>query len=98
MKLIPIIASGLVITVTCALANVRCEENQHHIVITRNGKHVLTYHKTVQIPSGIEEKYGRSGFIHPISTPSGKIITDDYPVPHHSHQHGMFFAWKKASF
>ena len=98
MKLIPIIASGLVITVTCALANVRCEENQHHIVITRNGKHVLTYHKTVKPPPGIEEKYGRSGFIHPISTPSGKIITDDYPVPHHSHQHGMFFAWKKASF
>ena len=53
MKLIPVIASGLVITVTCALANVRCEENQHHIIITRNGKHVLTYHKTVKIPPGI---------------------------------------------
>ena len=46
----------------------------------------------------MDAKYGRSGFIHPITTPTGKIITDGYPLPHHSHQHGIFFAWRSATF
>lgn len=79
------------------LAEVVCTENDDSIVITRAGHHVLTYHKTAKVPEGVDPKYARSGFLHPISTPSGRVVTDDYPVPHHSHQHGLFFAWKKAS-
>lgn len=75
-----------------------CRETEEHLVITRNGQHVLTYQKKAKVPEGVEEKYARSGFIHPISTPSGRVVTDDYPVPHHSHQNGVFFAWRKASF
>ena len=98
MTLICCIALGFTLTVISALGDAHCEVNEDYIIITRNGNHVLTYHKTVIIPAGVEGKYGRSGFIHPISTPSGKVITDDYPLPHHSHQHGMFFAWKKATY
>lgn len=79
-------------------AQVVCEQSAEHIVIKRNGKHVLTYNKTVAVPSGVAPKHGRSGFIHPISTPSGRTITDGYPMPHHTHQHGLFFAWRNASF
>ncbi len=75
-----------------------CTQDKDHIVITNNGHHVLTYHKTARAPQGVDPKYARSGFIHPISTPTGRILTDDYPVPHHSHQHGLFFAWRKATF
>jgi hypothetical protein len=98
MKLVCRIALAFILTITSLQADVHCEENKNHIVITRNGQHVLTYQKTVIVPNGVDTKYGRSGFIHPISTPAGKIITDDYPLPHHSHQHGLFFAWKKATF
>ena len=78
--------------------NVKCVENSTHIIIHRNGKHVLTYNKEAKVPEGVDPKYARSGFIHPISTTSGKVITDDYPLPHHSHQNGLFFAWKKATY
>ena len=98
MKLVRNIAWGIIIAISPTLADVQCVENENHIVITRNGNHVLTYHKTAITPAGVEDKYARSGFIHPITTPSGKVITDDYPLPHHSHQHGIFFAWKKASY
>ena len=84
-------------TLSSGLAEVVCTENDDSIVITRSGRHVLTYHKTAKVPEGVDPKYARSGFLHPISTPSGRVVTDDYPVPHHSHQHGLFFAWKKAS-
>ena len=59
-----------------------CEERKDEIVITRNERHVLTCHKTAKVPEGVEAKYARSGFIHPISTPAGKVVTDGYPQPH----------------
>ena len=98
MKAITIVAT--IFGLTCALgyARVVCEQSDEHIVITRNGKHVLTYNKIAVVPEGVDSKYARSGFIHPISTPSGRTLTDDYPLPHHSHQHGLFFGWRKATF
>ncbi|MEM8955401.1 MAG: PmoA family protein [Verrucomicrobiota bacterium] len=83
---------------TVAAAELVCEESDDEIVITRDGRHVLTYNKTVRVPADVGEEYGRSGFIHPISTPSGRVLTDGYPVPHHAHQHGLFFAWKAGTF
>jgi len=49
------------------------------------------------IPSHIADApwYGRSGFIHPVYTPSGRIVTNDFPVDH-VHQHGLMFAWTSA--
>jgi len=41
--------------------------------------------------------YSRTGYIHPLYSPSGKIITGDY-APDHPHQHGLFFAWTRSSF
>ncbi|MEM9478878.1 MAG: PmoA family protein [Verrucomicrobiota bacterium] len=79
-------------------AEVTCEESETEIVIHRNGQHILSYQKSDTVPEGVDPKYARSGFIHPIKTPSGKVLTDDYPLPHHSHQHGIFFAWRKGTF
>lgn len=39
--------------------------------------------------------YGRSGFIHPVYTPGGRIVTDGFPADH-LHQHGLMFAWTSA--
>ncbi len=98
MKLFSLIIAALLVSLTSAKSQVVCKETDDHIVITRDGNHVLTYHKTASLPDGVDPKYSRSGFIHPITTPSGRVITDGYPVPHHAHQHGLFFAWKAATF
>ncbi len=99
MKSIPIISAVLIIlSVASAPAGILCKETDDQIVVTRNDRHVLTYQKTVKVPPDVDVKYGRSGFVHPISTPSGRMLTDDYPLPHHSHQHGLFFAWRNATF
>lgn len=98
MKPIQLILLLLLASISRLGAEVVCTESENQIVITRNGKHVLSYQKTIQIPDGVPAKYGRNGFIHPISTPSGRVITDGYPMPHHGHQHGLFFAWRKGSY
>lgn len=37
----------------------------------------------------------RNAYIHPLWTPSGKVITDDWPKDHFHHR-GLFFAWTKT--
>lgn len=45
----------------------------------------------------IKPEYKRAGYLHPIYTPSGKIVSDDYP-PQHIHHHGIWSPWTKTSF
>lgn len=49
------------------------------------------------VPSPVSDApwYGRSGFIHPVYTPAGRVVTDDFPKDHR-HQHGLMFAWTSA--
>ena len=74
------------------------ETDDSIIIFTEEGKPILEYLKK---PSKEAEKhpphYTRSGYIHPLYSPSGKILTGDYAADH-PHQHGIFFAWTKSSF
>lgn len=45
----------------------------------------------------IKTNLQRGGYLHPVFTPTGKIVTDDYPT-NHLHHHGIWFAWTKTSF
>lgn len=58
---------------------------------------VLVYNVEEDLPDSIPDYYARSGYLHPIYSPSGKILTDDFPVDH-THQHGSFFAFVHTTF
>lgn len=45
----------------------------------------------------IDSVYLRGGYIHPIYTPSGVVITDDYPH-NHVHHHGIWAAWTNTRY
>ena len=45
----------------------------------------------------IKPLFKRGGYIHPVFSPSGRQVTDDYP-PNHVHHHGIWFPWTKTSF
>ncbi|HFA59972.1 MAG TPA: hypothetical protein ENJ83_04705, partial [Rhodospirillales bacterium] len=78
--------------------NVETSVRPETITVYRRGRPVLVYHQeTVEPPAGADPVFRRSGFIHPLYTPSGKIVTDDFP-PDHFHQHGVFFAWVDTVF
>ena len=63
-----------------------------------HNKPVLQYHmEEVMPPEGNPDYYRKSGFIHPIYTPGGQVITEGFPEGH-MHQHGFFFAWTKTVF
>jgi hypothetical protein len=73
-------------------------ETDDTICIALRGKPVLEYVKTARpVPEGVEKHFSRSGYIHPVYTPTGEEISGDYPLDH-AHQHALFFAWTKSTF
>lgn len=47
--------------------------------------------------TGIDPLYRRAGYIHPVRTLKGNLVTDELP-PDHLHQNGLFSAWKSTVF
>lgn len=77
---------------------VLCVETEAAVEVTIDGRPVFTYNKTtLESPEGIDAVYRRSGHIHPVYTPQGRIISGDFPVDH-PHQHAIFHAWRKVEY
>ena len=63
------------------------EEDDRVIAVTRGGKVVLVYNKvSPPVPPQIDPVFQRSGFLHPVFSPRGKVVTDVFPADH-PHQH-----------
>lgn len=57
---------------------------------------ILTYHKAiVPPPQEADPSYARSGFIHPVRSPSGAPVTGIHPGDHYHHL-GLWHAWVKC--
>ena len=77
---------------------VTAEKTDSGILVKNGDKPVFFYHTSEKYPGGdTGSVYKRSGFIHPLYTPGGKILTDDFPVGH-THQHALFSAWVNTVF
>ncbi len=58
----------------------------------------LQYNIITKIPpQSSPNYYKKSGFFHPVKSPQGVILTDDFPEGHR-HQHGIFNAWVNTTF
>jgi lysophospholipase L1-like esterase len=67
------------------------------ITILSHDKPFLVYNKqSPPVPIGIDSVYHRSGFLHPVISPRGKVVTATFPADH-AHQHGVFSAWVKTT-
>lgn len=63
-----------------------------------NGKPVAAYQTTPSTPPpGVDAHYAHGAYLHPVHTPSGRLVTGDYPADH-KHQRGIFFAWTHTEF
>lgn len=63
------------------------------------GRPVFRYNAEITpLPrAGINPIYERGGYIHPVHTPGGAIVSADYP-PDHLHHHGIWAAWTRTRF
>jgi len=72
------------------------EEAETAVTIRQSGKIILIYNKqSPPVPEGMNPMFARSGFLHPVASPAGRVVTETFPFDH-AHQHGIFTAWTKT--
>lgn len=67
--------------------------------VTSGGKLMFEYQaEPGELPrADIADVYRRGGYLHPVVTPSGRLVTDHF-ARNHLHQQGIWFAWTKTEF
>ena len=93
--LLAAIASFVIVGVANA-EQLSVDETAKTIVVRQGDRDVLTYNKlSPPLPEGIDPVFRRSGCIHPLRTPQGRVVTEMFPFDH-PHQHGVYCAWVKT--
>ncbi len=73
-------------------------KNDSSITFQSDNKNLLRfYYATVYPPAGIDTNYKRSGFVHPLWTPHGQVLTRIQP-PDHYHHYGIWNPWTHVLF
>ena len=65
--------------------------------LVENGKPVLAYNHGMVLREGVDPKYRRSSYIHPVYAPDGTVVTDDFPKDH-PHHRGICWSWPIVKF
>ena len=76
---------------------VTAEESDGLIKFYSADRKMLSFATEQVLPSDtLASYYARDGFIHPLYSPKGVVLTAGYPRGH-VHQHGIFHAWTRAT-
>lgn len=71
-------------------------KTEEAITLLKNKQTILKYQlKTMMPPNGIDPAYQKSGFIHPLWSPGGEVLTRIQP-PDHYHHYGIWGPWTKT--
>jgi hypothetical protein len=82
-----------------AAPGVEAVQRDGGVTFSVSGRTVFRYNgEPTPLPrEGIDPVFRRGGYIHPVQTPSGRVITGDYPQ-NHLHHHGIWAAWTNTRF
>lgn len=61
------------------------------------GKPVFVYNHGILLKQGVDAKYRRSSYLHPVYAPDGTVLTDDFPKDH-PHHRGICWTWPIVKF
>ncbi|MFP4171781.1 MAG: DUF6807 family protein, partial [Candidatus Hydrogenedentota bacterium] len=68
------------------------------VFMSLGGQTIFHYnHQHVLPPEDVDPQYVRSGYIHPVYSPSGLLVTEDFPGDHYHHK-GVWFPWTRTEF
>jgi hypothetical protein len=81
-----------------APARIEAVADEKHATLRAGGKDVVRYNLAAPpAPAGVDPAHERSAYLHPIRTPDGRVISNDFP-PKHEHHHGIWFSWRTGEF
>jgi hypothetical protein len=77
---------------------VSAKQDKKALQIQKGGTKVLSYnHAIVPAPAGQSELYNRGGFIHPLWSATGSVLTNIHPKDHYHHL-GIWMPWTNTVF
>lgn len=86
-------ALAVVFCAGTAYAEFTFEDNGYRLTLLEDGKPVFAYnYTTVAAPAGVDAKFARACYIHPLHGLDGEVLTQDFPIDHRHHR-GVFWAW-----
>lgn len=72
------------------------ELTKDNIILKKGASEILNYRKSIMYPPArVDSAFKRSGFIHPMYSPSGNILTRVSPRDHY-HHFGIWNPWTKV--
>lgn len=78
--------------------NIEVQDDGKAVTVSRQGVKILQYNTLpVKPPEGVAAEYERGSYVHPVWSPSGIMLTDDFP-PDHLHHKGLWAAWTHTVF
>jgi hypothetical protein len=78
--------------------SVKLIKNDSFLQLQIGDSNVLRYNNAVvSPPEGADRRYARSGFIHPLWSPAGEVLTQIHPKDH-IHHLGLWGPWTKTEF
>lgn len=81
------------------LNNITVLEAANTLTFFHHQNEILSFfHKLNDLPDELDERYHRAGYIHPVRTPSGTILTDHMNASQHPHHSGIWSAWTNTEF
>jgi hypothetical protein len=84
-------------TCAAAMADFTFEDDGKALTVLENGGKVLVYHYEIAaVPENVPERYRRACYIHPLYSPGGTVLTQDFPFDHRHHR-GVFWAWPDST-
>jgi hypothetical protein len=100
--ILPSLAKGTDATFTIAegqagAAGITATEQGNGVDLKIDTTTVFHFQTKGELPAGIANAYLRGGYIHPLYTPGGVVVTDDWPSDHR-HHHGIWSAWTATEF
>ncbi len=77
---------------------IKAEAKDGALLIHKGERNFLQYYfRTVYPPAGVDTVYKRSGFIHPLWSPRGQVLTRIQPRDHY-HHYGIWNPWTHVAF
>jgi len=72
----------------------KLEERDGAVVFSLGGRELFSYVFEDRLREGVSERFRRNNYIHPIRSPGGVALTDDFPPDHDWHS-GLFWRWPR---
>ena len=86
------VMSFMAIVPFISMAQVVLENEDQGVLLLEKGEKILFYQEE---PKSLNGKYERRHYIHPLWSPGGTVMTEDFPSDH-LHHRGIFWTWHQV--